>query len=58
MAKAPKIIKGLKIEGQGSVPYAKTTEMKTSKGPQPGAGKGKSKGGRAAERGTNFTGVY
>jgi|TARA_R100000781_G_scaffold28456_1_gene21074 hypothetical protein len=58
MAKAPKINKGLEIKGQGFVPYAKTEEMKTSKGPQPGAGKGKSKGGRAAERGTNFTGVY
>ena len=58
MAKAPKIVKGLDIKGQGFVPYAKTKEMKTSKGPQPGAGNGKSRGGKSAERGTNFTGVY
>jgi|TARA_R110002124_G_scaffold156945_1_gene324057 hypothetical protein len=58
MAKAPKIIKGLEIKEQGFVPYAKTVEMKTTKGPKPGAGKGKSRGGREAERGIKFTGVY
>ena len=58
MAKAPKINKGLDVKGQGFVPYAITKKMKTSKGPQPGAGKGKSRGGGAAESGTNFTGIY
>ena len=58
MAKAPIINKGLDVKGQGFVPYAKTKKMKTTKGPQPGAGKGKSRGGGAAERGTNFTGIY
>ena len=50
--------KGEKIKDQGFVPYAKTKIMKTSKGPKPGAGKGKSRGGGAAERGTKFTGGY
>ena len=50
--------KGEVIKDQGFAPYAKTKKMKTSKGPKPGAGKGKSRGGGIAERGTNFTGVY
>ena len=50
--------KGEEIKDQGFVPYAKTKMEKTSKGPQPGAGKGKSRGKGAALRGTKFTGVY
>ena len=50
--------KGFDVKDQGFVPYAKTKKMKTTKGPQPGAGKGKPRGGGAAERGTNFTGVF
>jgi|TARA_R100000808_G_scaffold24938_1_gene59649 hypothetical protein len=50
--------KGEVIKDQGFVPYAKQKTMATSKGPKPGAGKGKSRGKGAAERGTNFTGVY
>ena len=50
--------KGEQIKDQGFVPYAKQKKEATSKGPQPGAGKGKSRGGGAALRGTNFTGVY
>mgnify|MGYP000153189271 CR=1 FL=1 len=58
MAKAPKIIKGLDVKGQGFVPYAKQKTQATSKGPKPGAGKGKSRGGGDAKRGTKFTGVF
>ena len=50
--------KGEKIKDQGFVPYAKQKKMATSKGPQPGAGNGKSRGRGAAERGIKFTGVY
>ena len=50
--------KGEEIKDQGFVPYAKTKMEKTSKGPTPGAGKGKSRGAGAALRGTKFTGVY
>ena len=50
--------KGEKIKDQGFVPYAKLKTEKTSTGPTPGAGKGKSRGGGAALRGTKFTGVY
>ena len=50
--------KGEEIKDQGFVPYAKQKTEKTSKGPPPGAGKGKSRGAGAALRGTKFTGVY
>ena len=50
--------KGEKIKDQGFVPYAKQKTMATSKGPKPGAGKCKSRGRGAAERGIKFTGVY
>jgi hypothetical protein len=50
--------KGETIKDQGFVPYAKLKTMATSKGPKPGAGKGKSRGGGIAKRGTNFTGVF
>lgn len=50
--------KGETIKDQGFVPYAKQTNMTTSKKPSPGAGKGKSRGGGDAIRGTKFTGVY
>ena len=50
--------KGEKIKDQGFVPYAKTKTQATSKGPKPGAGKGKSRGGGEALRGTKFTGVF
>ena len=49
---------GEKIKDQGFVPYAKQKTQATSKGPKPGAGKGKSRGGGEALRGTKFTGVY
>ena len=50
--------KGEEIKDQGFVPYAKIKTEKTSKGPTPGAGKGKSRGKGAALRGNNFTGVF
>ena len=50
--------KGEVIKDQGFVPYAKQKKMATSKGPKPGAGKGKSRGGGIAKRGTNFTGIF
>tara|TARA_R110000737_G_scaffold256136_1_gene265049 strand:+ start:322 stop:486 length:165 start_codon:yes stop_codon:yes gene_type:complete len=50
--------KGEVIKDQGFVPYAKTNSIKTTKGPKPGAGKGKSRGRGAAKRGIKFTGVY
>jgi|TARA_R110000851_G_scaffold45169_1_gene110860 hypothetical protein len=50
--------KGEEIKDQGFVPYAKLKTEKTSKGPTPGAGKGKSRGKGAALRGNNFTGVF
>jgi hypothetical protein len=50
--------KGEVIKDQGFAPYAKTKKVATSKGPKPGAGKGKSRGGGAALRGIKFTGVY
>ena len=50
--------KGEEIKDQGFVPYAKLKTEKTSKGPKPGAGKGKSRGKGAALRGNNFTGVF
>jgi len=50
--------KGEKIKDQGFVPYAKQKTIATSKGPKPGAGKGKSRGKGAALRGIKFTGVY
>ena len=53
-----KMDKGEKSKAQGMVPYAKQKTIATSKGPQPGAGKGKSRGQGAALRGTKFTGVY
>jgi len=56
--KTMSVKKGEVIKDQGFVPYAKQKKMATSKGPKPGAGKGKSRGGGIAKRGTNFTGVY
>jgi len=50
--------KGEVIKDQGFVPYAKQKKMAKSKGPKPGAGKGKSRGGGIAKRGTNFTGIF
>ena len=50
--------KGEKIKDQGFVPFAKQKTQPTTKGPKPGAGKGKSRGGGAALRGTKFTGVF
>ena len=50
--------KGEQIKDQGFVPYAKQKKEATSKGPKPGAGKGKSRGKGAALRGNNFTGVF
>ena len=53
MAKASNTNKGLDIKGQGFVTYAPTEEMKNRKGPQTAAGKSKSRGAGAAERGAN-----
>jgi|TARA_R110000824_G_scaffold37515_1_gene115065 hypothetical protein len=50
--------KGETIKDQGFVPYAEQKTIATSKGPKPGAGKGKSRGKGIAKRGINFTGVY
>ena len=56
--KGKKVDKGEKIKYQGFVPYAKQKTQATSKGPKPGAGKGNSRGGGEAKRGTKFTGVF
>ena len=50
--------KGEVIKDQGFVPYAKQKKMATSKGPKPGSGKGKARGGGIAKRGIKFRGVF
>ena len=49
---------GFTIKGQGKVSYGKITEEKTDASSKPGMGKGKSRGGGAALRGTKFEGIY
>jgi hypothetical protein len=49
---------GFTIKGQGKVTYAKTKIEKTDASSKPGMGKGKSRGGGAALRGTKFEGVF
>ena len=49
---------GFTIKGQGKVNYAKTKIEKTDASSKPGMGKGKSRGGSAALRGTKFEGVF
>ena len=56
---ANKVQKGsFTIKGQGKVNYGSIKQEKTSASAKPGMGKGKSRGGGAALRGTNFEGVY
>tara|TARA_R100000935_G_scaffold53613_2_gene81603 strand:- start:1173 stop:1346 length:174 start_codon:yes stop_codon:yes gene_type:complete len=49
---------GFTIKGQGKVSYGKTKIEKTDASSKPGMGKGKSRGGGAALRGTKFEGIY
>ena len=49
---------GFTIKGQGKVSYGKITKQKTDASAKPGMGKGKSRGGGAALRGTKFEGIY
>ena len=46
------------IKDQGKVNYSTIKEEKTNASSTPGMGKGKSRGGGAALRGTKFEGVY
>ena len=46
------------IKDQGKVDYATGKPCKVSAKSQPGMGKGQSRGGGAALRGTKFEGVY
>ena len=56
---ANKVQKGsFTIKDQGKVNYGSIKQEKTSASAKPGMGKGKSRGGGAALRGTNFEGVY
>ena len=57
--KDPKVDKGgFTVKDQGRVKYASTESVEASAAPKPGMGKGKSRGGGAAQRGTNFEGVF
>jgi hypothetical protein len=49
---------GFTIKGQGKVSYGKAKIQKTDASSKPGMGKGKSRGGGAALRGTKFEGVF
>jgi len=49
---------GFRIKNQGRVSYGKITKEKTNASAKPGMGKGKSRGGGAALRGTKFEGIY
>ena len=49
---------GFTIKDQGRVDYAKIKQEPTNASSKPGMGKGKSRGGGAALRGTKFSGVY
>ena len=49
---------GFRIKNQGRVSYGKITKQKTDASAKPGMGKGKSRGGGAALRGTKFEGIY
>ena len=56
---ANKVQKGsFTIKDQGKVNYGRIKKEKTNASAKPGMGKGKSRGGGAALRGTNFEGVY
>tara|TARA_R100001015_G_C4595138_1_gene150393 strand:- start:121 stop:294 length:174 start_codon:yes stop_codon:yes gene_type:complete len=46
------------VKDQGKVNYSAIKEEKTNASSTPGMGKGKSRGGGAALRGTKFEGVY
>jgi hypothetical protein len=43
---------------KGNVPYSKKESFDANVNPQPGMGKGKSRGVGIAESGTKFSGVY
>lgn len=49
---------GFTIKDQGKVSYGKAKIEKTDASSKPGMGKGKSRGGGAALRGTKFEGVF
>jgi hypothetical protein len=48
----------MKIKDQGTVPLAQPKQQANGGPPQPGMGKGNSRGGGAALRGTKFEGVF
>jgi hypothetical protein len=57
--KDPKVDKGgFTVKDQGRVKYASIENVSASAKPDPGMGKGKSRGGKAAVRGTKFSGVF
>ena len=57
--KEPKVDKGgFTVKNQGRVKYASIESVEASASPKPGIGKGKSRGGGAAQRGTNFEGIF
>ena len=59
MQKNPKVQKGkFKVKKQGTVKYATIKDLGKIGGPKPGMGKGKSRGGGAAIRGTDFEGIF
>ena len=56
---ANKVQKGsFTIKEQGNGDYGNIKQEKTNASAKPGMGKGKSRGGGAALRGTKFEGVY
>ena len=50
--------KSMKIKDQGTVPLSQPKQQANGGPPQPGMGKGNSRGGGAALRGTKFEGVF
>jgi hypothetical protein len=48
----------MKIKDQGTVPLSQPKKEANGGPPQPGMGKGKSRGGGAALRGTKFEGIF
>jgi len=55
----PKVTRNnFRVKDQGTVPYPKVERVANGGPPKPGMGKGKSRGGGAAIRGTKFEGVF
>ena len=55
----PKVTRNnFRVKDQGRGPYHKVERVANGGPPKPGMGKGKSKGGGAAIRGTKFEGVF